>query len=126
MPHEEKEPPREQGVQVTGAAASAGPAPEGVPDTGGTAEPLPPDGTIDDETPSRGRRRSRTPWGKRGLRLPRQFRKKKPGAAPGIELHELPAAPRAVPVARITCIDYSPEHHQVEEVTDLAAFVGRH
>jgi magnesium transporter len=103
------------------------PAPEGAPDGGVAGEPPPSDdGTIDDEAPGGGSQGSRTPRGKRGLRLPRQFRKKKPGAAAGIELHELPAAPRAAGVARISCIDYSPERHEEEEIKDLADFIGRH
>jgi len=86
----------------------------------------PPNGTIDDEPPSGEQPKSRTARGKRGLHLPRQFKKKTPGAAAGIELHELPVAPRAAVAAQIACIDYSPEHHEVEQVSDLAAFIGRH
>jgi magnesium transporter len=64
--------------------------------------------------------------GKRGLRLPRRFRKPKPGSVPGIapkDLAEMPTAPGAV---RITCIDYSPEHVAHQEVKDVDDFVGHH
>jgi magnesium transporter len=62
----------------------------------------------------------------RGLRLPRRFKKARPGSPPGLgpqELSELPSTPGA---ARITCIDYSPDNVQTEEVRDLAEFIARH
>jgi len=63
---------------------------------------------------------------KRETRPHRRFRKAKPGAAPGIELHELPAASAATATARITCIDYSAERYEMQEVADLAGFIGQH
>ena len=66
------------------------------------------------------------PRGKRGLRLPRRFKKAAPGSAAGIEPHELSAVPGRPISARITCVDYSPEQALFEEVQDLPAFIGRH
>lgn len=106
-------------------AASVGET-EAAPGADGAAAALP-DATIDDQpAESRNRRKSRTPRGKPGLKLPRQFRKKKPGAAAGIELSELPVPPGAAGAAEITCIDYSPDSHDVQQVTDLTAFISRH
>jgi magnesium transporter len=71
-----------------------------------------------------GSRRTVSPF--RGMRLPRRFRKAAPGSAPGLgpqDLSDLPSVPGG---ARITCIDYSPDRVQVEEVTDLDGFVARH
>ncbi len=52
---------------------------------------------------------------------------KGPGAAPGIEHHELAQMP-SVPGAavRITCIDYSLDQSLVEEVSDCEGFLARH
>ena len=75
-----------------------------------------------------GRRKGRKgpPKGKRGLRLPRRFKKAAPGSAAGIEPHELhPVAGQAVSV-RITCIDYSSDQVLAEEVKDLPEFIARH
>ena len=47
------------------------------------------------------------PKGKRGLRLPRRFKKAAPGSAAGIEPHELHPVPGQPVSVRITCIDYS-------------------
>ena len=60
------------------------------------------DHTFDDKPPRRPK-----PPRKRTLRLPRHFRKSKPGSAAGIEPHELPPAPALTGATRITCIDYS-------------------
>ena len=71
-----------------------------------------------------GSRRSLLPF--KGRRLPRRFKKATPGSAPGLgpqELAELPSVPGG---ARITCIDYSPDRVNVEEVTDLEEFIARH
>ncbi len=80
------------------------------------------DHTFDDKPPSPRAK----PRPKRGLRLPRRFRKSRPGAAAGIEPHELPAEPALSGATRITCIDYSPERHETQEVHDLAAFIQNH
>ncbi len=78
-----------------------------------------------DDQPTK-QRKSRPAHGKHGLRLPRNFRKRRPGAAPGIEPSELPPAPALTGATRITCIDYSADRVEQQEVRDLAAFVGTH
>jgi magnesium transporter len=77
---------------------------------------------------SSGRRKGRKspPKGKRGLRLPRRFKKARPGSAAGIEPHELAPVPGQPVSVRITCIDYSPDQVLSEEVGDLPSFIGRH
>jgi magnesium transporter len=72
------------------------------------------------------RLRKGPPRGKRGLRLPRRFKKAAPGSAAGIEPHELAAVPGEPVSVRITCIDYSPAQVLVEEVKDLPPFIARH
>jgi magnesium transporter len=49
-----------------------------------------------------------------------------PGAASGIEHHELVQRPGSATTVAVTCTDYSPERVQVERVKDLVEFVGRH
>lgn len=49
-----------------------------------------------------------------------------PGTAPGIEAEELRQAPRSEEPLHITCIDYSPEQSQVQEVTDATDFLSHH
>lgn len=75
-----------------------------------------------------GRRKGRKgpPKGKRGLRLPRRFKKAAPGSAAGIEPHELHPVPGQAASVRITCIDYSTDQVLVEEVKDLPGFIDRH
>jgi magnesium transporter len=73
-----------------------------------------------------GRRRKGGPKGKRGLRLPRRFKKAAPGSAAGIEPHELAPVPGKPVSVRITAIDYSPDQVLFEDVQDLRAFIGRH
>jgi magnesium transporter len=65
-------------------------------------------------------------WRGKGLRLPRRFKKAKPGSAPGLHPQDLSALPTTPGAARITSIDYSPEKVRTEEVHDLAEFVARH
>jgi magnesium transporter len=72
------------------------------------------------------KRRKGGPKGKRGLRLPRRFKKAAPGSAAGIEPHELAPVPGKPLSVRITAIDYSPEQVLFEDVQDLPAFIGRH
>ncbi len=48
-----------------------------------------------------------------------------PGAAPGIEYHELVQTP-GLPPAHIICTDYSADQIQVQEVSDIAAFLAVH
>jgi len=68
----------------------------------------------------------RAPRGKRGLRVPRRFRKARPGSVPGIEPHELAGLPSIPGAVRVTCIDYGPDNVQVEEVQDVPEFIRRH
>jgi magnesium transporter len=76
-------------------------------------------------TPAREGRRG-PPKGKRGLRLPRRFKKAAPGSPAGIEPHELAGVPGRPLTARITCIDYAPDQSQTEDVQDLPSFIARH
>jgi magnesium transporter len=128
MAREESEPretPNPRLPAETDSGSATDPAPEAAPAVA-TLE-APPNDTIDDQPPSgTARTKSRTPRGKRGLRLPRQFKKKRPGAPAGIEPHELPAAPHTAGTTQITCIDYSPERYELEQVGDLAAFIDGH
>ncbi len=59
-------------------------------------------------------------------RAPRRFAKARPGAAAGIEPHELPVASGPAATVRITCIDYCPERYEMREVVDLAGFIAEH
>ena len=67
-----------------------------------------------------------TPKGKRGLRLPRRWKKAAPGSAAGIEPHELAPVPGKPVSARINVIDYSPDQVQFEDAQDLPRFIDRH
>jgi magnesium transporter len=81
---------------------------------------------------SRGHKRKGTPQHRAhpqglpsaGGRVPRP-QTSQPGAAAGIEYHELVHTPGAPP-ARVTCTDYCPDQLQVQEVPDLAAFLAVH
>jgi magnesium transporter len=70
--------------------------------------------------------RKSTPRGKRGLRLPRRFKKAAPGSAAGIEPSDLTPVSSQQPSVRVSCIDYSPQQTVFEEVHDLQAFIARH
>jgi magnesium transporter len=78
---------------------------------------------------ARKRRRKRPPppvrW-IRGLRLPRRFRKPKPGSGAGIEPRELTQMPSGPLPVRITCIDYSADRHQFLEIENIADFIQHH
>jgi magnesium transporter len=78
--------------------------------------------------PQGGRRKARkgTPKGKRGLRLPRRWKKAAPGSAAGIEPHELTPVPATPVSVRITVIDYSPDRVAFEDIQDLPAFIDEH
>jgi magnesium transporter len=93
--------------------------PSGVP-----AEPDPAPEVDGNGAPRPGRKGR--PHGTRGLRLPRRFKKATPGAAAGIEPHELVPGPGPAPSVRITCIDYSPERVEPQDVSDLPAFIAVH
>jgi magnesium transporter len=80
---------------------------------------------VGERDPASTRKSKARPRGK-GLRLPRRFRRAKPGSAPGIEPHELAALPSTPGAARISCIDYSPAEVRFEEVKDLPQFIIRH
>src|SRR5436190_22589221 len=59
----------------------------------------------------------------------RPFPQREPGAAAGIEHHELATLAREQPTkepASITCIDYSKEQAEFQEVTDIEDFIIRH
>jgi magnesium transporter len=103
----------------TAAATTASATPTAASTTGGQPAE---DHTFDDKPPSPRAK----PRPKRGLRLPRRFRKSRPGAPAGIEPHELPSEPALSGATRITCIDYSPERHEAQEIHDLAAFIAHH
>ncbi len=49
-----------------------------------------------------------------------------PGAAPGIEHHEITSLPGGTGPVRIACIDYSPEQVSIQTIDNLAEFVDRH
>lgn len=49
-----------------------------------------------------------------------------PGAAPGIEHHEISALPVSAAPARITCVDYNPARSSIQDVTDMAEFLSHH
>jgi magnesium transporter len=50
----------------------------------------------------------------------------RPGAAPGIEHHELAELPSSAGVTTITCIDYCPARFEVQQVDNVAEFVAGH
>lgn len=62
---------------------------------------------------------------RRKLALERRFGKKV-AAAPGITLEELAQLPTTAGAAKITCIDYAPDLFQMQEVSDLDAFLAGH
>lgn len=49
-----------------------------------------------------------------------------PGAAPGIEHHEITSQPAGSGVATITCIDYSPSQMEQQQISDLGGFIQGH
>jgi len=52
--------------------------------------------------------------------------KRVPGAAPGIEHHELANLPSGSGRVPITCIDYCPDQILVQEINNLEEFIARH
>lgn len=57
--------------------------------------------------------------------------KNKPGSAPGIETHELASLASAQPPStagpvHLTCIDYSPDRVQVQDIDDIEDFIIHH
>ncbi len=104
-----------------------GKRPEALSTSGGEAEAASAQEPAFDDRPASSKKgKSRSLRGKHGLRLPRQFRKARPGSPPGIEPRDLPAPPAGTGAVRITCIDYSPERHEIQEVRDLQAFIDHH
>jgi magnesium transporter len=103
------------------------PAPEEIVGADPSGVPAEVDTPVHAEAPN-GRRKGRKgpPKGKRGLRLPRRFKKALPGSAAGIEPHELTAVPGQAVSVRITCIDYSADQVLFEEVGDLPGFIAGH
>ncbi|HPS78463.1 MAG TPA: CorA family divalent cation transporter, partial [Thermoanaerobaculaceae bacterium] len=61
-----------------------------------------------------------------GLELPTRFEKGEPGAHPGLDVHDLARMPSTRGQVGITCIDYCSEQAQVQDVTDVDAFVAAH
>lgn len=102
------------GSSKTTTGASARVDGQAMPSDPLTAQPVGSDGQARD-----GRRRR--------LRLPAvpRLRRPPPGTPAGIEYHELTHEPGAA-VARVVCTDYCPERVEVQEVTDIAAFVAVH
>jgi magnesium transporter len=49
-----------------------------------------------------------------------------PGAAPGIEHHEIAGLPDGTGQVSISCLDYSPGQVLIQEISDLEEFLGRH
>jgi magnesium transporter len=119
-PDDPREKAAEGGGGKEGAAAMAEDHAPSPPDPLNDA-PAPPSG----EPEARPRPRRPRKSGRRGLHLPRRF-KGKPGAAPGIEPSELAGLPSVPGAGAITCVDYSPEHVQFLEVTDVAQFISQH
>jgi magnesium transporter len=95
--------------------------PSGVP-----AEAAPAAEVNGNGTSRKGRKGKGKPHGTRGLRLPRRFKKATPGAAAGIEPHELSAVEGKHVSARITCVDYAPERVEQQEIRDLPQFIAVH
>jgi magnesium transporter len=60
------------------------------------------------------------------LRIPRRFRKSKPGTVPGIEPKDLDRMPTVSGAIRITCIDFSPEQATCVEVRHMSEFIDQH
>jgi len=58
--------------------------------------------------------------------VPRLRKRSKPGAVAGIELSDLARMPATQEPVSVTCIDYGPHQAHVENVTDLATFLGAH
>jgi magnesium transporter len=88
------------------------------------AEAAAPAGGEANGAPRKGRRG--TLRGKRGLRLPRRFKKAAPGSAAGLEPRDLVPVPGQALSVRITCIDFSPDDVLFEDVKDLPGFMARH
>lgn len=102
-------------------------APDGVPEPALSPEAAEPKAAVAAPAPAPAPRpRKGTPRGKRGLRLPRRFKKAAPGSAAGIEPQDLSPVTSQRPKVRVTCIDYSPQRAEVEEVQDTQAFFARH
>ncbi len=60
-----------------------------------------------------------------GSRMPK-IQELTPGAASGIEHHELEQRPGSTEPVYVTCTDYSPERVQVEQICDMDDFIARH
>lgn len=61
----------------------------------------------------------------RGIGVPRRG-KQKPGSPPGIETSELAQLPSGDQPVPITCIDYGKDNMQIQDITDLNAFLAQH
>ena len=49
-----------------------------------------------------------------------------PGTSPGIETYELSARSSISAVVKVTCVDYSPEQMQLQQVANLSDFLAQH
>ena len=97
-----------------------GPTAPGAPRLVGTPPPHPDRGNKESRRAARRHRRSLdAPPG-----MPRVSHAP-PGAAAGIEYHELVHTPGQAP-ARVVCTDYCTDQYQVQEVADIAAFLAVH
>jgi magnesium transporter len=54
------------------------------------------------------------------------FRKGKPGASPGVEYDEIQNLPSGTSPVYVSCIDYSPDQVQVQDIDDLDDFMVHH
>src|SRR5512135_3462673 len=92
--------PSEAGPSANGtAAATTASATATTPAAASTPGSQPAEDHTFDDKPASPRAKPRP---KRGLRLPRRFRKSRPGAAAGIEPHELPSEAALTGATRIT------------------------
>jgi magnesium transporter len=64
--------------------------------------------------------------GRRGLRIPRRFRKPRPGTNAGIEPQELAKLPSTPGGVRISCVDYGPDQVLAQDIRNIATFTEHH
>ncbi|HPC84059.1 MAG TPA: magnesium/cobalt transporter CorA [Thermoanaerobaculaceae bacterium] len=61
-----------------------------------------------------------------GLELPTRFEKGEPGAVAGVDVREMHTRPGRPGEVKVTCIDYCADQVQVQDITDIDAFVAVH
>jgi magnesium transporter len=96
---------------------------DAAPAPSGTAGQVPPAEAAPADAPPKGRHEAKA---KHGLRLPRRFRKPKPGSVPGLEPQDLARMPSVPGTVRITCIDYCADQVAVQDVRDIDRFIRNH